>query len=59
MIREQEEKGNCDVMPRALIIDGPTLLGIMADDKPGGAKDALLEFSQMCKAVVGCRYMHC
>ncbi len=42
--------------PRALIIDGPTLLLIMADTSPGGAKDHLLGFGKMCKAVVGCRF---
>jgi len=55
MIREQNNNETHDLMPRALIIDGPTLLGIMGDDKPGGAKESLLEFSKMCKAVVGCR----
>jgi phospholipid-transporting ATPase len=39
-------------MPRALIIDGPTLIEVMKDKS---AKKTLLEFSKMCKAVVGCR----
>jgi hypothetical protein len=44
-------------MPRALIIDGPTLLLVMADQTPAGAKDCLLALSRMCRAVVGCRYI--
>lgn len=39
-------------LPRALIIDGPSLIGVMLDDE---AKATLLDFSRMCKAVVGCR----
>lgn len=39
-------------LPRALIIDGPSLLSIMADPN---LKSKLLEFSKLCKAVVGCR----
>jgi magnesium-transporting ATPase (P-type) len=39
-------------MPRALIIDGPSLIGLMKNPE---AKACLLEFSKMCKAVVGCR----
>jgi phospholipid-transporting ATPase len=39
-------------LPRALIIDGPSLIGIMSSPE---AKQALLDFSQHCRAVVGCR----
>lgn len=38
--------------PRALIIDGMSLLVAMADDE---VKSRLLELSQCCRAVVGCR----
>ncbi len=38
--------------PRALIIDGPTLIHTMADTK---ARNLLLLLSQCCKAVVCCR----
>mmetsp|Transcript_9092 Transcript_9092/g.13680 ORF Transcript_9092/g.13680 Transcript_9092/m.13680 type:complete len:1228 (+) Transcript_9092:73-3756(+) len=40
------------LLPRALIIDGPSLIGVMMDE---AAKRTLLEFSKICKAVVGCR----
>ena len=39
-------------MPRALIIDGPAMIDVMADET---LKDMLLEFSKQCQAVVGCR----
>ena len=39
-------------LPRALIIDGPALIDVMNADN---LKNLLLQFSQMCKAVVGCR----
>ena len=39
-------------VPRALIIDGPSLITAMANDD---VKDKLLELSKKCKAVVGCR----
>jgi len=38
--------------PRALIIDGPSLVKVMVDE---GSKQSLLEFGKRCKAVVGCR----
>lgn len=41
--------------PRALIIDGPALIKAMADTTPDGLKDLILDLSQRCKAVVGCR----
>ena len=39
-------------LPRALIIDGPALIDVMNAEN---LKNLLLQFSQMCKAVVGCR----
>jgi phospholipid-transporting ATPase len=39
-------------LPRALIIDGPAMIDVMADES---LKGLLLEFSQQCQAVVGCR----
>jgi hypothetical protein len=53
---EQDIEENEVEFPRALIIDGPTLIFAMADTSEGGTKAYLLEFSQKCKAVVGCRY---
>lgn len=44
---------NSSMLPRALIIDGNSLLDIMAEN--GEAKEKLLQFSNMCRAVVGCR----
>jgi magnesium-transporting ATPase (P-type) len=41
--------------PRALIIDGPSLIIAMADTELDGLRDLLLDMSQRCKAVVGCR----
>ena len=41
--------------PRALIIDGQSLIIAMADTAENGLKDLLLDLSQRCKAVVGCR----
>ena len=41
-----------DLLPRALVIDGPTLIKVMNNQK---SKEALLTFSQKCVAVVGCR----
>ena len=46
------ESGGEDLLPRALIIDGPILVDVMRNKH---AKQKLLEFSRMCKAVVGCR----
>jgi len=43
------------VKPRALIIDGPSLISAMADTDSGGVKESLLTFAKKCKAVVGCR----
>ena len=43
---------NRDLLPRALVIDGPSLVNVMNDES---TKDALLTFSQRCVAVVGCR----
>lgn len=54
---ELEAEGeNADALkPRALIIDGPSLIIAMADTSLDGLKDLLLDMSQRCKAVVGCR----
>ena len=41
--------------PRALIIDGMSLIVAMADYSEGGIRSLLLEFSQKCRAVVACR----
>ena len=38
--------------PRALVIDGPSLITAMADP---AIRSALLEFSTRCRAVVACR----
>merc|ERR1711988_834055 len=43
---------NRDLLPRALVIDGPSLVNVMNDES---TKEALLTFSQRCVAVVGCR----
>lgn len=43
------------MLPRALIIDGPSLILAMADVAPNGVRSVLLDFSRLCKAVVGCR----
>ena len=52
-IREfKAEKNTMGSLPRALIVDGSSLIKIM-DNKE--AKDALLEFTKSCVAVVGCR----
>ena len=48
-------EGGTNRKPRALIIDGQSLLVAMADDADGGVKQRLLEFSQCCRAVVACR----
>mmetsp|Transcript_31689 Transcript_31689/g.43471 ORF Transcript_31689/g.43471 Transcript_31689/m.43471 type:complete len:1213 (+) Transcript_31689:256-3894(+) len=55
--KEDDNEGfNSDPMkPRALIIDGPSLLVAMADMQPRGLRELLLEVSQLCKAVVACR----
>ena len=55
-IRElEEDAGNKEmieaVKPRALVIEGPALIIAMDED----IKPYLLQFTQMCKAVVGCR----
>lgn len=63
MLDPEEEKANLEstsnfvnvdlkVKPRALIIDGGSLIYIMADPN---AKALLLMFSEKCKAVVCCR----
>lgn len=41
--------------PRALIIDGPSLIDALSDTSPDGLKELLLDISQRCKAVVACR----
>ena len=41
-----------DILPRALVIDGPSLLKVMTDE---AVREALLAFTQRCVAVVGCR----
>jgi phospholipid-transporting ATPase len=41
--------------PRALIIDGPVLTTIMEDTQQNGCRDLLIDLSQRCRAVVGCR----
>lgn len=54
---ESEKKSNPEgkLLPRALIIDGPSLIEVMKDNSKNGLKQCLLEFSQHCQAVVGCR----
>eukprot|EP01041_Mallomonas_annulata_P003040 gene3040-5957_t len=52
---EELKSRGVDCKPRALIIDGPSLLTAMADIEPDGCKANLLIFGQKCKAVVGCR----
>uniref|UniRef100_A0A7S3HLE4 Phospholipid-transporting ATPase n=2 Tax=Spumella elongata TaxID=89044 RepID=A0A7S3HLE4_9STRA len=47
-----ENSSKPDWKPRALIIDGPSLIFVMSDED---TKDMLLRFSQTCKAVVCCR----
>ncbi|KAJ1410249.1 hypothetical protein B484DRAFT_402969, partial [Ochromonadaceae sp. CCMP2298] len=55
-IELEGENGNADALkPRALIIDGPSLIIAMGDTTPDGLKDLLLDLSQRCRAVVGCR----
>jgi len=41
--------------PRALIIDGPSLIIAMEDKSEGGVREQILAFSHHCKVVVGCR----
>jgi magnesium-transporting ATPase (P-type) len=41
--------------PRALVIDGPCLLTVLADIQPGGLRDKMLQCTQICKSVVCCR----
>jgi phospholipid-transporting ATPase len=50
-----EHLGAATMKPRALIIDGPSLITAMADSDDGGCKELLLDFSNRCKSVVGCR----
>lgn len=50
----EEEKG-VTTKPRALIIDGPSLIIAMADHSENGIRELLLDFSQRCRAVVACR----
>jgi len=52
---EIASSGELNTLPRALIIDGPSLLNVMEDIEPGGAKSWLLRFGNKCRAVVGCR----
>jgi len=54
LLSEIYEMGNDSTnrFPRALIIDGPSLLKVFENDL---CKGALLEFGKLCKAVVGCR----
>ena len=40
------------VRPRALVIDGPSLISAMDDPQ---IKSALLQFSNRCRAVIACR----
>eukprot|EP01038_Epipyxis_sp_PR26KG_P007375 gene7375-10046_t len=54
-IEDLNQEGGTDFKPRALIIDGPALITAMSDVSRGGLRDQLLELSQLCKAVVGCR----
>jgi len=43
-------------LPKALIIDGPSLLIGMADTEADvGVKALILKFSEYCRVVVGCR----
>jgi magnesium-transporting ATPase (P-type) len=42
-------------IPRALIIDGPSLISVMDDTSEEGCRDSLLKLTQRCKAVVACR----
>ena len=55
MNEEILEKGVARCTPRAMIIDGPSLITAMADVEPAGIKTHLLELGKKCKAVVGCR----
>lgn len=50
-----ENLGAATMKPRSLIIDGPTLLTAMLDVEDGGCRELLLDFSNRCKCVVGCR----
>ncbi len=50
--KDEIERNGKLTLPRALIVDGPALIDIMDVDD---LKGQLLEFSQMCQAVVGCR----
>lgn len=52
LCQRQDNESTNGNLPRALIIDGPSLIGIMLSPP---AKAALLSFSQLCRAVVGCR----
>jgi phospholipid-transporting ATPase len=46
--------GDSKPLPRALIIDGNSVMDIMAE-AGGAAREQLLTFSTLCRAVVGCR----
>lgn len=50
-----EDEQATAMKPRALIIDGQSLLIAMADHAENGLRDLLLDLSQRCRAVVGCR----
>jgi phospholipid-transporting ATPase len=50
-----EEETMKQFKPRALIIDGVSLIIAMGDRSENGIRSLLLEFSQKCKAVVACR----
>lgn len=48
--------GEGRIKPRALVIDGPSLITALAgDSKEDKLRKALLVFSNKCNAVVGCR----
>ena len=47
--------GNAPVRPRALIIDGPSLVVAMDANKNASLRAALLNLSKKCNAVVACR----
>jgi phospholipid-transporting ATPase len=55
LLDEDTHKLGERVLPRALIIDGSSLLVAMADLRGDGVRAHLLQFSQRCRAVVGCR----
>ena len=52
---EIAELGEDAILPRCLVIDGPSVIAVMLDTAEEGLKSKMLEFSKLCKAVVGCR----